>query len=291
MAKTLRTSGDYTVKTGAGYNGGAGSNTIDLDSRYVRIRGDLTVDGDQIVQNVTNTTVEDQFLEVNRNYSGAGAEDSGIVFNQGTQDDAIFYYDGTANEFRIGTTSRPIADGSTTKWEIDGGSFVLGNIKVATTPSDNNHAASKSYVDSQVSGGGFSIGFTGDDSTTVAVASGNTVDIAGGSNISTSAAEPDTVTVNLNNDLTNITSITSDASNGDLTLVANGTGDIVINNILTFSGTESTPAIDSSIPKLYHKTAAGGGTGVFFVNSDVSATEEGELISKKKATALAIALG
>jgi hypothetical protein len=162
---------------------------------------------------------------------------------------------------------------------------------VATTPSDNNHAASKSYVDSQVSGGGFSIGFTGDDSTTVAVASGNTVDIAGGSNISTSAAEPDTVTVNLNNDLTNITSITSDASNGDLTLVANGTGDIVINNILTFSGTESTPAIDSSIPKLYHKTAAGGGTGVFFVNSDVSATEEGELISKKKATALAIALG
>jgi len=30
---------------------------------------------------------------------------------------------------------------------------------------------------------------------------------------------------------------------------------------------------------------------VFFVNSDVSATEEGELISKKKATALAIALG
>jgi hypothetical protein len=291
MAKTLRTSGDYKVKTGAGYNGGAGINTIDLDSRYVRIRGDLTVDGDQVVQNVTNTTVEDQFLEINRNYSGAGAEDSGIVFNQGTQNDAIFYYDGTANEFRIGTTSRPIADGSTTKWEIDGGSFVLGHIKVATTPSDPNHAASRSYVDSQVSGGVFSINFTGDDSTTVAVASGNTVDIAGGSNISTTAAEPDTVTINLNQNLTDINSVSTGSSNGDLIVQANGTGSIVVDNILTFNSTASTPTIDSSIPKLYHKTAAGGGTGVFFVNSDVSATEEGELISKKKATALAIALG
>ena len=290
MAKTLRTSGDYTVKAGAGYDSGSGTNTIRLDARYVRIPGDLTVDGDQIVQNVTNTTVEDQFLEINRNYSGAGAEDSGIVFNQGTQNDAIFYYDGTANEFRIGTTSRPIADGSTTKWEIDGGSFVLGNIKVATTPTDNNHATSKSYVDSQIAGGGFSINFTGDDSTTVAVASGNTVDIAGGSNISTTAAEPDTVTVSLNNDLTNITSITSDASNGDLTLVANGTGNIVINDILTFSAAASTPSADT-VTKLYNKTAGGGGTGLYFINSNISSGTEGELISKKKATALAIALG
>jgi hypothetical protein len=35
----------------------------------------------------------------------------------------------------------------------------------------------------------------------------------------------------------------------------------------------------------------GGGTGVFFINSAVSSGSEGELISKKKATALAIALG
>jgi len=290
MAKTLRTSGDYTVKAGAGYDSGSGTNTIKLDARYVRIPGDLTVDGDQIVQNVTNTTVEDQFLEINRNYSGAGAEDSGIVFNQGTQNDAIFYYDGTANEFRIGTTSRPIADGSTTKWEIDGGSFVLGNIKVATTPTDNNHATSKSYVDAQISGGGFSINFTGDDSTTVAVASGNTVDIAGGSNISTTAAEPDTVTINLDQNLTDINSVSTGSSNGDLIIQANGTGSIVVDNILTFNSAASTPSA-TAVTKLYNKTAGGGGTGLYFINSNISSGTEGELISKKKATALAIALG
>src|SRR6056300_994834 len=287
MAKTLRTSGDYTVKAGAG---NAGSNTIKLDSRDVRVTGNLTVDGDQIVQNVTNTTIEDQFLEINRNYSGAGAEDAGIVMNQGTADNAVFYYDGTDNEFRIGTTPRFVQDGSSIKWEIDGGAFNLSNIKVATTPTNANHAASKSYVDAQISGGGFTIGFTGDDSTTVSVTTGNTVDIAGGSNISTTAAEPDTVTVNLNNDLTNITSITSDASNGDLTLVANGTGHVVINDILTFSTAASTPSADT-VTKLYNKTAGGGGTGLYFINQNISSGTEGELISKKKATALAIALG
>ena len=105
MAKTLRTSGDYKVKTGAGYNGGAGSNTIDLDSRYVRIRGDLTVDGDQVVQNVTNTTIEDQFIEVNRNNSTAGTEDSGIVFNGGSSANAILFFDASRNEFVMATTT------------------------------------------------------------------------------------------------------------------------------------------------------------------------------------------
>jgi len=290
MAKTLRTSGDYKIKAGDGYNTGSGTNTIDLDSRYVRIRGDLTVDGDQVVQNVTNTTIEDQFLEVNRNYSGAGTEDSGIVFNQGTANDAIFYYDGSANEFRIGTTARPIADGSTVKWEIDGGSFTLGQLKVATTPTDNNHAASKEYVDNQISGGGFSIAFRGDDSAVVNVSSGNDVHIAGATNLTTAATEPDTVTINLDNDLTGITSITSDASNGNLTLIANGTGDIVINDTLTFSGNASTPTA-GAVTKVYSKTAAGGGTGLFFNNSAINSGTEDELISKKKATALAIALG
>ena len=73
MAKTLRTSGDYTIKSG---NGAAGTNTIKLDSKDVRITGDLTIDGSQVTQNVVNTTIEDQFLELNRNNSTAGTEDA-----------------------------------------------------------------------------------------------------------------------------------------------------------------------------------------------------------------------
>ena len=285
MAKTLRTSGDYTIKAGAG---AAGSNDISLDSRMVIITGDLRVDGDQVIQNVTNVTVEDQFIELNKNYSGAGAEDSGIVINQGNnQDAAIFYYDGTSNEFRIGTTSRPIADGSTTKWQIDGGAFSLANIKVATTPTDNNHAASKAYVDGAIVGASMSdFQIVGDDSTGFTVTDADTVRILGGTNIA-SVAATDTVTLNLDTTLTSVNSITS-ATGQNLTL-AGDTGLVVVNNILTFNTNATTPTA-AAITKLYSKTVGGGGTGVFFINSAVTSGED-ELISKKKATALAIALG
>jgi len=163
-----------------------------------------------------------------------------------------------------------------------------GNIRIAE-PSQSDHAASKNYVDTQV-GGGFSLKVAGDDSTQITVATGNTLQFTGGSNINTAGAEPDTITLNLDNDLTNITSITSDTSNGDLTLVTNGTGDVVIDDTLTFSGAASTPTA-TAVTKLYNKTAAGGGTGLYFINSNISSGAEGELISKKKATALAIALG
>jgi len=279
MAKTLRTSGDYTVKAGAGFNGGSGTNTIDLNSRYVRIRGDLTVDGDQIVQNVQNTTIEDQFLEINRNYSGAGAEDSGIVFNQGTEDDAVFYYDGTANEFRLGTTSRAIADGSTVKWIIDGGSFSLANIKVATTPSDANHAASKSYVDSQV-GGAAATGDLTITGSTISTPSNADLTLTPGG---TGAVDMGAIRIRDNH-------IEGTRSNDDILIQPSGTGAVVIQDILTFEANASTPTA-GTITKIYSKTAAGGGTGVFFNNLNISSGTEGELISKKKATALAIALG
>jgi hypothetical protein len=58
-------------------------------------------------------------------------------------------------------------------------------------------------------------------------------------------AEPDTVTISLDNDLTGITSVTSDASNGDLELKPNGTGHVVINDTLTFSGMATDPTATS----------------------------------------------
>jgi hypothetical protein len=133
----------------------------------------------------------------------------------------------------------------------------------------------------------------GDDSTGVTITDGEHLQIRGGNNIGVVVAEPfswGTVTISLNNDLSNITSVTSDASNSNLTLKANGTGSISINNILTFSSNASTPAA-ASVTKLYSKTVGGGGTGVFFINSAVGSGTEDELISKKKARAYAIALG
>ena len=281
MAKTLRTSGDYTVKAGAGYDSGSGSNTIQLDARYVRIPGDLTVEGTQTTIDSQSLTVEDQFIEVNRNNSTAGTEDSGIFFNQGSSDNQILYYDADQTEFVIGSTTHDATVSAISN-------ITPGKIRIlAGTESDQ--AATKGYVDTQV-GGGFSLKVAGDDSTQITVTTGNTLQFTGGSNINTAGAEPDTITMSLDNDLTGITSVTSDASNGDLELKANGTGHVVINDTLTFSGMATDPTATAQT-KLYNKTAGGGGTGLYFRNSNVGSGAVGELISKSKATALAIALG
>ncbi len=282
MAKTLRTSGDYTIKTGSG---AAGSNVIDLDSKTVRVRGDLIVDGDQTVVNTATLSVEDTFMELARNNSGTTL-DAGLYVNRGTAgDNAVFYWDESEDNFIIGTTTNDAGTSPITN-------ITLGNIKVATTPSDNNHAASKAYVDSQVvaASGMTNFEIVGDDSTGVTVGDNNTVQIVGGANIDVIVTEPDTVTVSLEQNLNNINSVSNGSTNGDLILTANGTGSMVINNILTFNSAATTPSA-AAITKLYSKTVGGGGTGVFFINSAVGSGTEEELISKKKATALAIALG
>jgi hypothetical protein len=280
MAKTLRTSGDYTIKAGAGT---AGTNQIDFDSKTVRVRGDLIVDGDQTIVNTATLSVEDTFVELARNNSGASL-DAGIYVNRGTAgNNSVFYWDESEDAFKAATTTDGAGVSPLT-------SATLANVRVAE-PADNSDAATKNYVDTELAAvTSLDLSIVGDDSSAVVLQSGDTLKIAGGSNINTAVSEPDTATINLNNDLINITSITSDSSNSNLTLTANGTGSITINNILTFSSNASTPTA-SAITKLYSKTVGGGGTGVFFVNSTVDSGTEGEVISKKKARAYAIALG
>lgn len=158
----------------------------DNGTTLVTIDGDLTVTGTQTINQSVSLQIEDKFLEVNRNNSTAGTEDSGIFFNQGTQNAAIFYYDGADNEFLFGTTTNTPSDASISN-------ITLANVKVATTPSDANHAASKSYVDSQVSTSN-SIIMVGDDSTGTTLTQGETFKIAGTQNVTT-AVSGDTLTV------------------------------------------------------------------------------------------------
>ena len=285
MAKTLRTSGDYTVKAGAGYNSGSGTNTIRLDARYVRVPGDLVVEGTQTTVDSQTLTIEDQFIEVNRNNSTAGTEDSGIFFNQGSSNNRIIFYDADQSEFVVGSTTHDATVSAITN-------ITPGNLRVAE-PAQSDHAATRNYVDSAVSGVSAMTSFdiVGDDSTGASVTNGQDVQFTGGTNLSANVTSGSThsVTLSLSQNLTDIHSVTNSSTNADLTLSANSNGSVVIDDILTFSGAASTPAA-TTVTKLYNKTPAGGGTGLYFINSQVSATE-GELISKKKATALAIALG
>jgi hypothetical protein len=278
MAKTLRTSGDYTITTGTG---AAGSNTVFLNTKTTRVQGDLVVDGTRTELNTTTMSIEDQFIEVNRGNSTADSEDSGIFFNRGSSNHGLLYWDAGDDEFQIGTsTNAPTVSAIT--------NITLGNLAIAE-PAQSDHAATKSYVDATSAS---TIRITGDDSSVITTGgSTDTLQLLGGTNISnTTVVGVDSITFNLNNDLTGITSVTSDASNGNLTLATNGTGDVVINDTLTFSAAASDPTA-GSVTKIYNKTVGGGGTGVFFINSAVKSGTADELISKSKATALAIALG
>jgi hypothetical protein len=278
MAKTLRTSGDYTIKTGTG---SGGSNTVTFDSATTRVSGDLVVDGTSTTLNTATLTIEDPIIRLAKNNTNTVDTDSGILVERGVDNNAAFYWNEGDTVFKAVTTT---SDGTGTSIT----DTALANIRAAE-PSNTADVATKNYVDTQV-GGGFSLKVAGDDSTQITVATGNTLQFSGDSNISTAGSEPDTITLTLGQNLTNINSIDTGSSNGDLILRANGTGNVVVDDTLTFSAMATDPTATTQTI-VYNKTAGGGGTGLYFRNTNISSGEVGELISKKKATALAIALG
>ena len=282
MAKTLRTSGNYTVKAGAGYDSGSGTNTIRLDARYVTIPGDLTVEGASTTLDTTTLTIEDPIIRLAKNNTNTTDVDSGFLVERGVDNNSAFYWNEGDSVFKAVTTT---SDGTGTAIT----DTALANVRVGE-PSNNSDAATKNYVDA-VAGAGFSLKVAGDDSTQITVETGNTLQFSGGANIHTDATEPDTITVNLNENLTGIDSITGSTSNADITISANSTGSVVIDDVLTFPANRSGDPTATAITKIFAQTPSGGGTGLFFNNTSVSSGAAGELISKKKATALAIALG
>ena len=277
MAKHLRTSGDYTIKTGTG---ASGSNSVILDSKITRVKGDLIVDGDNTVVDTASLTIEDPIIILSRNNSAPADVDSGFLVTRGAANNAAFYWNEGDDTFKAVTTT---SNGTGTSIA----DTALAKIQ-AGEPAAASDVATKNYVDTSSSS--FTLKVAGDDSTAITVDTGQILQFVGGANISTAGSEPDTITIDLGQNLTNIESISSATSNANLTLASNGTGDVVINDTLTFSAAASTPTA-SAVTKIYNKTAGGGGTGLFFINSNISSGTEGELISKKKATALAIALG
>jgi hypothetical protein len=286
MAKTLRTSGDYTIKTGSG---SGGSKSVILDSKTTRVKGDLVVDGSQVIVNTETLSIEDPMIVLSRNTSSTVLDewDSGILVNRGeSSNNASLYWDGTDDVWKAMLTT---SDGSGT--EIT--ETALAQIQVADISGGDSGftVANKNYVDAQIVGasGITSFDIVGDDSTGINVQDGDDIMFNGGSNLNVVVTDsPGTVAVSLNQNLTDINSVSTGSSDGDLTVQANGAGAIVVDNILTFNSAASDPMGTPTTTKIYHKTVGGGDTGIYFKNPNDTV---GELISKSKATALAIALG
>ena len=280
MAKHLRTSSDYTIKTGTG---ASGSNSVIFDSKTTRVKGDLIVDGTNTVVDTASLTIEDPIIILSRNNSTPSDVDSGILINRGAANNAALYWNEGDDTFKAVTTT---SDGTGTAIT----DTALAKIQVAE-PAASSDAATKNYVDSI--GGAALTGSTNNQVTTVTGANaiqgeanltfdGTTLAVTGNITATTSIAN-DAVSI-----IDNV--VTATRSDDDLILKASGTGNVVVDDTLTFSAMATDPTATAQTI-LYNKTAGGGGTGLYFRNSNIGSGAVGELISKSKATALAIALG
>ena len=280
MAKNLRTSTDYTIQAGTG---AAGTNNIILDSKRVVIKGDLDVEGTNTVIDTTSLTIEDPILILSRNNSTPSDVDAGILVNRGAANNAAIYWNEGDDVFKAVTTTsdgtgNAIAD------------TALAKIQVAE-PTAGSDAATKTYVDS-VSG----VSLSGSTNNQVTTITGSNA-LQGEANLTfdgtvLAVTGNITATTSIANDAVSIVDnvVTATRSNDDLILKASGTGNVVVNDTLTFSAMATDPTATAQTI-LYNKTAGGGGTGLYFRNSNIGSGAVGELISKSKATALAIALG
>ena len=280
MAKHLRTSGDYTIKTGTG---AGGSNSVIFDSKTTRVKGDLIVDGTNTVIDTASLTIEDPIIILSRNNSSPSDVYSGILVNRGVANNAALYWNEGDGVFKAVTTT---SDGTGTSIT----DTALAKIQGAE-PAASSDAATKNYVDSV--GGAVLTGSTNNQVTTVTGANA----ITGEANLTfagtvLAVTGNITATTSIANDAIKIDdhTITTTRSNDDLVLKASGTGNVVIDDTLTFSAMATDPTATAQTT-LYNKTAGGGGTGLYFRNTAIGSGAVGELISKKKATALAIALG
>ncbi len=251
MAKTLRTSGDYTIKTGTG---AGGSNSVVFDSKITRVKGDLIVDGTNTVVDTASLTIEDPIIILSRNNSAPSDVDSGFLVNRGAANNAAIYWNEGDDTFKAVTTT---SDGTGTTIA----DTALAKIQAAE-PAAASDVATKNYVDTSASS--FTLKVAGDDSTAITVGSGQILQFTGSSNIQTAGSEPDTINIALTSNLTDIHSITNSSTNADLTLNANSNGSVVINDVLTFNANRSGEPGATAVTKMFAQTPSGGGTGVFF---------------------------
>jgi hypothetical protein len=197
MAKTLRTSGDYTIKAGDGFDSGSGTNTITLDSANVSVSGNLTVAGSSSTISTTNTTIEDNIIELNTGAS-ANTNNAGIIIGNNA---AIVWKEDT-DSFVIGTTTATAADKSS-------------SLTVAAGPLE---VAALTATSGTFSGAITSVGFTVEGNITAGSVTTNEI-TANGSNAALTVASSGTgdITLDAGGD------VIVDVDNADLILKDAGT--------------------------------------------------------------------
>ena len=93
------------------------------------VAGDLTVNGDLTYLDTTNLKIEDNLFELNSNLTGSPVNDSGMLINRGSSNNAVFIWDESVDKFTLGLTT---ADGSST------GNITLASLGILVATIEGN---------------------------------------------------------------------------------------------------------------------------------------------------------
>ena len=205
----------------------------------VTVSGDLTVSGQTTTVATTNTTIADNILELNTGISQS-LNDAGFIIERGsTGDNAAIVWDESEDEFILGTTTATAGNKS------GGISVTAGKLKVATieaTTAAITGGSITGITDLTVADGGTGASSLTDNAvltgtgTSAITAEGNlsfngsTLAVTGAATVSTTlgvtgASTLDGVTVTDN-------TISTNASNSNLEISANGSGKISLSGLL-----------------------------------------------------------
>ena len=301
----LKVTGDYRIITEK-----SGNNQIYMDTDEVRITGDLTVLGTTTTIDTANMTVEDNIIQINSgetSLSGISLGTAGLDIYRGpSSSSATFLFDDTLTytqpngntgpgvfTFKVGASLGAL---QAHVLETVGEDLILlgsnapnavvtvtGTSDYENNVTDDDDIPNKKYVDTAVAGAAISRILSGNTKAEVFDTSDGdplsefTIEIDGVEKFSINA-----ITTELQELQIDGTTIRPKTSNDSLFLETNGTGEVVVRDVLSIEGAVSptAPSADSGRIKLYSQAEAEGGSGLYFVNT--SSTRD-ELVSKKKA--------
>lgn len=131
----------------------------------------------------------------------ASLENAELAYNEA--DDTLYYGKGTGGAGGTATTVEAIA-GAGAYLTLGTNQTVTGNktfngTTIVGTPTANNHAATKLYVDNAVAGVTGSFTVAGDGGANQTITLGDTLTISGGTGLSSTGSATDTITLNLDN--------------------------------------------------------------------------------------------
>ena len=218
----------------------------------VNIGGSLTVTGATTYVESTTLKISDSILELSKDNSGGADLDAGLLINRGSANNAALYWNEGDDTFKAVLTTSDAATNAITD-------TALAPLEVSKITVDGQIEITDNEIKGLNSNANIYITPSGTGSVVIANAaySGSTTfgDIVFSGN-----------------------EMYTNVSNSDVKISANSAGVVHIDDVLKLS-VVADPSAVSSTTQVYAKAQAGGGSGLFYVNSSSS----GELVSKAKA--------